>query len=120
MEKRVPALGRCRVSLVSITRACRSKCEILNASRSNEDQLATRSSGVWYNDAGKLQLCRHPSIRLSSCVANMATADPSESPAPVEATKGNGTPSGQDTIKDEQWRAMKRVIDSIYEYRQPE
>ena len=49
----------------------------------------------------------------------MATADPSESPVPVEATESNSTPSGQDTIKDEQWRAMKRVIDTIYEYRQP-
>ena len=50
----------------------------------------------------------------------MEATNLSESPAPPQdALEGNSTPS-QDAVKDQQWRAMKKVIDAIYDFRQPE
>jgi len=50
----------------------------------------------------------------------MEASNPSESPAVMEMTEDTTAPSGQDMMKDEQWRAMKKVIDAIYDFRQPE
>ena len=53
-------------------------------------------------------------------VAAMDSTKLSESPVPpLEIAEGNSAPS-QDAIKDEQWRAMKRIIDATYDFRQPE
>ncbi len=50
----------------------------------------------------------------------MADANQSKSPALVEVGESNTIPSGQGTVRDEQWRAMKSLIDTTYEHRQPE
>ena len=52
----------------------------------------------------------------------MAEASASASPTPMETTETNATPNeGADSaITFEQWRAITRVIDNIYGYREPE
>ncbi|KAL8641342.1 MAG: hypothetical protein Q9228_001838 [Teloschistes exilis] len=52
----------------------------------------------------------------------MASASsPNDTPV-METTEANGTegPQEQSSISDEQWKAIKRVIDNLYSYRQPD
>ncbi len=52
----------------------------------------------------------------------MASASPPNMTAQGDSTEANGSKGTQQesTVTDEQWKAMKNVIDNLYAYRQSE
>lgn len=52
----------------------------------------------------------------------MAAMSASGSPTPMDSTETNAAPVAREEpmVKDDQWRAMKKVVESLYAHREQE